>query len=312
MSQSHNYSSVLIVGASGDLGKRLANAFLKHSPNAKTFILVRKGSEHKIEDLKNKGAVPIEGDLNNLSIEELATLLTDIQVVVCSLFGLAGDFTVFDNQLKLLEAARIAKVKKFIPAMFGFNYDLLDIGDSVIVDKKKKILEALRNQNEVDYLIINNGLFYNYALDPNYLFKKEDNLIKYYGDLNTQVHATAPDDIATYTAQVALNPETKNTVLNITGELKTMRELAHLIYIGVSDSDDNHNKNLKFEQLGSANDFKRHLYEKLEQKNITETEEYGNVLVAQFAWVAISGKALPSKFEDISSMNPLSMEEYIR
>ena len=291
-SNSNNYSSVVIAGASGNLGNQIVKAFL-NQPNVRTHILVRNESKHKVEELIKLGAHIIEGDVTTSSVEELAQSFKGIEVIVSALSG--DHSVVYDGQLKLLNAAKLSGVKKFVPSSYGFNFqDYLQLGDSFLIDPKKKLISDLQSQNQVDYLLIHNGLFYSYAFFPGFLFQKENDTIKYYGDLNVKIQLTDTLDIAKYVVEASLNPQLKNKSINVAGDEKTLEELAHLSFPQTQ---------LKFEKLGSAQDLKNLIQKEIQQG--LKPEQIGPIIYQQLQWITISGVAHPPKTDnDLFNVKP--------
>ncbi|EFC40816.1 isoflavone reductase [Naegleria gruberi] len=298
MSDSNNYSSVVIVGASGFLGSQITKAFLSQS-GVKTHILVRKGSETKVEELVKLGAHLIEGDVVGSTVEELAQSLKGIQVIVSAV---SGDHSVFyDGQLKLLNAAKLAGVNKFIPSSFGSNYENFEFGELLLNDPKKKLVVDLKNQTQVDYLLIHTSIFYKFAFYPNFLFEKEGDSYKYYGDLHGKVQLTDTADIAKYVVQAALNPNLKNKSINIAGDELTLKEVADIV-VGPQAT---------LVRAGSAQDLLNQIQEKL--KNGFAPEEFLSIAFSQLKWGIVSGKSLVEKLDNnLFDVKPTSLIEYAK
>ena len=214
----------------------------------------------------------------------------------------SGDQTiVYDGQLKLLNAAKLSGVKKFIPSSFGLNYEQFEFGELLLNDPKKKFVIDLKNQTEVDYLLIHTSLFYSYAFYPNFVFGEDGDSHKYYGDLNSKIQLTDTADIAKYVVQAALNPELKNRTIEIAGDEKTFKELADIV-LGPQAT---------LVHAGSAQDLLNQIQEKL--KNGFAPQEFLPIAFNQFKWGLVSGKALPKKLDnDLFDIKPNLFVEHAK
>jgi len=105
---------VLLVGA-GDIGSKIAKAIL-NNPNAHLRVLAR--NKTKVQDLADKGAEIVEGDLNNYL--SLLNACNGIDVVISAVRG--GPDIIVNGQLLLLVAAKTAGVKRFIPSDYSLDY----------------------------------------------------------------------------------------------------------------------------------------------------------------------------------------------
>ena len=106
-----NDNIIIIAGATGDLGHRIAHYLLQSGAVVKA--LVRKGSNSQtLSDLQKQGAIIIEVDYNNpVALKEACAGGT---CFVSALNGLED--VLVDLQTKLLQAAIEAGVPRFIPS----------------------------------------------------------------------------------------------------------------------------------------------------------------------------------------------------
>jgi len=111
-----NTKTVLLAGATGDLGGLIANAILD-KPGVTLRALVRSGSRDKASALVKRGAEIVEIAVDDPSQSEaLAQAARGAFSVISALQG--GPDIIIDAQVRLLEAARRAEVRRFVPSDF--------------------------------------------------------------------------------------------------------------------------------------------------------------------------------------------------
>jgi uncharacterized protein YbjT (DUF2867 family) len=204
---SAEFKTVLIAGATGFLGEKIANAFL----DKKQFdvrVVVRKANE-KTDKLKAKGANVIEADFNDIESLKKATTGVDAVVSVLSKEGLA-------LQPKLIDAAAATGVKRFIPSEFGSGETLAPRGLSPFIDVKY----AARDQIEklgLSHTYIATNVFLEYTFSPFLGVDLKEHKISTYGP-DTVFSSIHTDDIARLVPEVLLNPKSKNAVVNLAAE----------------------------------------------------------------------------------------------
>jgi len=153
------FKTILIVGASGFVGKSATEVFLKASPKWTVSLLVRpdtlKDPKKKsvVDNYVSLGAHIIEGELEKP--ETYKDKLKGIDVILSTL----GTSAV-QSQIPLALAAKEAGVKLFAPSEFGINLNL--VPDSVtILNSKKEVRKAIESAG-LPYVYIATGPFYEF------------------------------------------------------------------------------------------------------------------------------------------------------
>ena len=161
---------VLLAGATGALGKNLANGLLadKYKNAVKLSVLMRslpadapeaKKAAHAA--LKARGVTVVSGDASQ-GEDALVPLLKDIDVVLSAL----GGPTFAADQLKLVAAAKKAGVKWFVPSEFGLDVAAVGRGSTAPpFDGKLAVRDAIKAAG-LDYTYVLSGAFTEYALSP--------------------------------------------------------------------------------------------------------------------------------------------------
>ncbi|WP_227699207.1 aromatic alcohol reductase [Spirosoma radiotolerans] len=192
--------TILIAGATGDLGGRIINALLERGANVRA--LVRPGTDAaKVAKLEQRGVTIVRADLSD--VPGLTQACTGVSCVVSALQGL-GD-VIIDGQSTLLDAALAAGVPRFIPSDFSSDYTQLPVGYNRNFDLRRSFNQHLDTKAGIAATSILNGAFaelLTYSI-PFLDFKKKQ--IGYWESADWRVDFTTMDNTAAYTAAVALD-----------------------------------------------------------------------------------------------------------
>src|SRR5688572_17427672 len=110
-------NTILVAGATGDLGGRIVKALLAKGTDV--IALVRASSkEEKVQGLASAGATIRK--VENWTVEEIAKASQDVSCVVSVLAGLRE--VVIDAQKILVDGAVAAGVPRFIPSDYSLDF----------------------------------------------------------------------------------------------------------------------------------------------------------------------------------------------
>lgn len=193
---------LLVAGATGNLGGRIVRAL--RAQGATVRALVRPTS-----DPAKTAALTAHGvEVIPVAPHDQAALTQACAGVTCVVSALSGlRDVILDAQTELLEAAVAAGVPRFIPSDFALDFLPLTPGSNRNLDLRREF-HAVLDQAPIAATSIFNGPFMDMLTDeiPMILFKQRR--ILYWGDGDQQMDFTTIDDIAAYTACVALDPHT--------------------------------------------------------------------------------------------------------
>ncbi|CAH8362264.1 unnamed protein product [Eruca vesicaria subsp. sativa] len=214
---------VLVVGATGYLGKRIVRACL--AEGHETYVLQRPEIGLDIEKVqlllsfKKLGARLVEASFSDH--QSLVSAVKLVDVVVSAMSGVHFRSHNIPVQLKLVEAIKEAgNVKRFLPSEFGM--DPPRMGHALppgreTFDQKMEVRHAIETAR-IPYTYVVGACFAAYfagnlsqmgtLLPP----KKKVNI---YGDGNVKVIFADEDDIANYTAKTLNDPRTVNKTVYI-------------------------------------------------------------------------------------------------
>ena len=211
-------SLIVLAGATGDLGFRIAQALLRRGATVRA--LVRPGyAKPERAALQKLGAEIIEVDFT--SVGALTRACAGASCVVSALSGLRD--VIVDAQKCLLDAAVAAGVPRFIPSDFCIDYTKLANGSNRNLDLRREFNQRL-DQAPIQATSVLNGMFTDLLTGqaPVVLFGLKR--ILYYGSADQPLDFTTIANTADYTAAAALDPTTPR-YLRIAGEVATVRGL---------------------------------------------------------------------------------------
>ncbi|XP_074372906.1 eugenol synthase 1-like [Apium graveolens] len=210
-------SKILIIGATGYLGKFLVEAAAKNGHQ--TFALVRESAISDpvkgklIESFKTSGVTVIYGDVHDH--QSLVKAVKQVDVVIP-----AVAFQNILDQSKILEAIEEAgNVKRFIPSEFGNDVDRTDAVEPAKTNfaEKAKVRRAIEAHG-IPYTYIFTGCFAGYFLptlaQPGATAPPREKVI-ILGDGTPKAVFNCEQDIATYTIKTVDDPSTVNKTLYI-------------------------------------------------------------------------------------------------
>lgn len=215
-------TTVLLAGATGDLGERIAKALLARGAGVRA--LVRPGTAADgVARLRSLGATVVEADYGDAAA--LRAACTGAACVVSALSGLRD--VIVDAQTRLLEAAVSAGVPRFIPSDFAIDFTKLPAGSNRNLDLRREFKAGL-DAAPIAATSILNGAFAEMltGVAPFILFQRRR--VLYWHDADQRMDFTAKDDVAAFTAAAALDPSTPR-ILRIAGDSVSARELAALM-----------------------------------------------------------------------------------
>lgn len=209
---------VLIVGATGYIGKHIAQASLV--AGHPTFLLVRPdvaSDVHRVGQLmslKKSGARFLQGSVHDFS--SLVKALKQVDIVISAM---AEDRLL--DQLKLVEAIKEAgNIKRFLPSEFGMDPDRSSHCPSPTGDvfaDKRKVRRAVEAAG-IPYTYVSANCFAGYflaGLAQIQRFLPPTDSVLIYGDGNKKVIWVAEEDVGAYVIKTIEDPRVINTTVYI-------------------------------------------------------------------------------------------------
>jgi nucleoside-diphosphate-sugar epimerase len=217
-----NNSTIVVAGATGNLGGRIARALLERG--ASVTALVRHGAApDRLERLRQLGVTIASVDWSSAS--QVAAACSRASCVVSALQGLRD--VIVGTQTVLLDAAIKAGVPRFIPSDYSIDFTKFPPGGNRNLDLRRDFHKLL-DQAPISATTIFNGAFADMLTGQMPLILFERKRVLYWGDADQRMDFTTMDDTAAFTARAALDPSTPR-FLRIAGDRLSARELTAVV-----------------------------------------------------------------------------------
>lgn len=217
-------SKILIIGATGYIGKYLVEASAKNGHP--TFAMFRESAASDprkaaiLEDFKNLGVTFVYADLSDH--DKLVAAIKQVDVVISAVAGeLAAD------QVNIISAIKEAGgVKRFLPSEFGTDVDRgHGVGPVATYFKMKADIRRAIEAEGIPYTYVASHGFASFFLKNlgDYTSKTPPrDKITITGDGNVKAVFVTEEDIATYTIRGVDDPRTLNKILYLRPPANTL------------------------------------------------------------------------------------------
>ncbi|KAA8645441.1 uncharacterized protein ATNIH1004_006860 [Aspergillus tanneri] len=218
---------VILLGATGTTGGSIINGLLEDG-GFHVSVLVRLSSSSKpaVKSLRDRNVDICIADITTDNFESIVDILTRFDIVI-SAIGADAQLC----QLRLIDAAKVAGVKRFVPC--GFITVAPAGGIMDIRDEKETVYQHLWKAY-VPYTIIDVGFWYQISY-PRLPSGRVDYAIpikmplKLYGNAGLATAITDLRDIGRYVARIIRDPRTLNQKVFAYGELVSQQGAAELL-----------------------------------------------------------------------------------
>ena len=210
--------TIILAGATGDLGGRITQSLLKLGANVKALVR-QETVPGKVDALQKMGVETTPVDFNNpISVAEACS---GASCVVSALSRLRE--VIVETQTILLNSAIEAGVPRFIPSDYSIDFTRLLDGTNRNLDLRREFHQILE-KSSIAITTIFNGAFTDMLIAemPMILFKIKR--ILYWGDADQVMDFTTKDNTAQFTAAAALDSATPR-FLRIAGDQISCRDL---------------------------------------------------------------------------------------
>jgi len=282
--------SILVVGATGNLGKYITLECLK-KPELLVNILVRDPKKDKdlCEQVQQAGGKCIKGDVTKP--ETIKDCTKGIHTVISAVIG---DFeTVVGGQKNLLEDSLKNGVKRFVPSDFSFYIWNLKKGEHFFTTQRLEFRESL-DKSSIKGLHVSNGFFM-----ETYFYLNTDKFM-YWGDIDEKLDLTTQDDVGKYLAAALCDPNRVGE-LNIVGSEVSTREIQETFNKLTG-------KNFPAVSGGSIDDLKKQIEEHRQQGHLFEAVQLGYAVPVYSG----KGKIHDKQNSEFPDVKPTTLEDYIQ
>ncbi|WDF33200.1 NmrA family NAD(P)-binding protein [Arthrobacter agilis] len=217
-------STVLLAGATGDLGRRIVRELLTADPGTFLRVLTRPGSgtAHGMYADEERVAVHEAAYTDHAA---LVAALSGADVVVSALSGARS--VIVDAQRALLAAAVDAGVRRFIPSDYSADYRRITPGSNRNFELRREFAAEL-DASPLRVTSVLNGAFTDMLTGqaPMILFKRRR--VLFWSSPDQRLDFTTKDDVARVVALTALD-DTAPRVVEVAGDSVTARGVAHTL-----------------------------------------------------------------------------------
>lgn len=215
-------STVLVAGATGDLGSRVVRALLDADPGVRVRALTRAATgpaADRLTALSDRVSV-VTADYDDH--DGLVTALAGADVVVSVLSGTRT--VIVDAQTALLRAAVDAGVPRFVPSDYSADYRAITPGTNRNFELRREFAATL-DAAPVRATSVLNGAFTDMLTGQAPMILFDRRRVLYWSSPDQVLDFTTKDDTAWVTARVALDPDAPR-VVEVAGDRVTARSVA--------------------------------------------------------------------------------------
>uniref|UniRef100_A0A803MMX2 NmrA-like domain-containing protein n=1 Tax=Chenopodium quinoa TaxID=63459 RepID=A0A803MMX2_CHEQI len=213
-------SKVLIIGATGCIGKFIVEASVKSGHQ--TFALVREETFSKVdtqEYFKSHNDVEVlVGDIYDH--ESLLRAMKKVDVVISTVGHRSHSNILIQDQRKIIAAIKESRnIKRFLPSEFGMDVDRVSGVEPAqsLIEAKSQIRRVIEEEN-IPYTVVCSYYFARTSIQT--FFQPElkappRDRVYILGDGTTKGIYNMEEDIAMYTIKAMDDPRTLNKILHI-------------------------------------------------------------------------------------------------
>jgi nucleoside-diphosphate-sugar epimerase len=206
---------IVVAGAAGDLGSRIAKALIARGAGVRTTIR-REDPQDKKAKLSALGVDLVTA--NPESAGEMSSACADAKCVVSALNGVRD--VIIERQSVLLGAAVKAGVPRFIPSDYSIDFTKTGPGDNRNLD-----LRRVADRAPIRVTSILNGAFMDMLGHEMPIIQPRIRRILYWHNADQPLDFTTKHDVAAYVAAAAMDEATPR-FLRIAGDSVSAREIA--------------------------------------------------------------------------------------
>jgi nucleoside-diphosphate-sugar epimerase len=272
---------IVVVGAAGKLGRLLVHSLLQH-PSVRVRALVRDPRKPEVASLAGDRVELVAFDAVAASDPSRAAAVSGAYAVVSTLQG--GPEVIIDAQLALLQAAKAAGVRRFIPSNYSYNVFTLAEGVNINSDWRRSFsVRAAREVTDTFEVVdVLQGIFADaYVLGFLGLLDSASGVIRYWGDGRAPIDWTTWEDTARFTAAAAVDERPVPAHLFVSGDRMDVHALA-------SAWEAAHGRPVTLQRLGSLED----LEQETQRRQAAEPHNLYAWLPLMYARGVFGGQAL--------------------
>lgn len=215
-------SFILLAGATGDLGGRIAGALVRRGATVRAPVRTESKPADR-QRLTEIGVTVVPVELSDL--DSVTEACRGASCVVSALSGLRD--VILDRQTVLLDAAVRAEVPRFISSDYSSDYTKTEPGHNRNFDLRREFA-GRADRTPIQMTSIFNGAFMDMLGAEMPIIQPRIRSVLYWGDRDQPLDFTTRDDTAVFTAAAALD-DTTPRVLRVSGDTISARQMARVM-----------------------------------------------------------------------------------
>ncbi|WP_263092307.1 NmrA family NAD(P)-binding protein [Curtobacterium sp. RIT-PI-V] len=212
-------TTVLVAGATGDLGGRIVRQLLQHDTRVR--VLTRPSSTGAQRQFADGDRIDVVSAAYT-DASALVAALAGVDVVVSAVSGTRA--VIVDAQRALLDAAVQAGVPRFIPSDYAADYRSITPGSNRNFELRREFAATL-DAAPIRATSVLNGAFTDMLTGQAPLILFDRQRVLYWSSADQVLDFTTKDDVARVTALVALDANAPR-VVEVAGDRVTARSIA--------------------------------------------------------------------------------------
>ncbi|AEG93777.1 NmrA family NAD(P)-binding protein [Ramlibacter tataouinensis] len=217
--------TVLIVGATGMLGRRIAHHLVR-SPQARVRLLVRDphGKKEVLDPLAAKGAEVVAGDLSDAASLDRAT--RGVDVIVSAVQG--GPEVIVEGQVRLAEIGKRNAVRRILPSDYALDLFKATPGEHTMFDMRAQA-DARIAETGLEQVNVLQGGFMELFMPGKGAIDLEAGTVSFFGDGHRPVEVTSVEDTARMVARAALDRALAAGKFAFAGDRVSFRQAGEIV-----------------------------------------------------------------------------------
>jgi len=214
--------TVLLAGATGDLGTRIVRELLQH--DVRIRVLTRPGSRSSAAHFGDQDRIDIVA-AEYSDHAALARAAAGTDVVVSAINGVRS--VIIDSQRALLEAAITAGMPRFIPSDYSADYRRIDRDSNRNFELRREFAAEV-DATPVHATSILNGMFTDLLTGAAPMILFDRHRVLFWSSADQLLDFTTRDDAARVTALAALD-DTAPRFVEVAGSQLSARDVAEIM-----------------------------------------------------------------------------------
>lgn len=219
--------TILIAGATGMLGSRIAANVLKNGDSRVRLLVRDTDTPERSEALQSmllQGAELVQGDLADAASLDRAT--QGVDVIISAVQG--DPDVIIDGQVALAEIGKRNGVRRILPSDYALDLFKATPGEHMMFDLRAKA-DARIAEIGLEQLNVLQGGFMNMFMPGNGAIDLDAGTVSFFGDGNLKVEVSSVEDTAQMVARIALDRNVPAGKFAFAGDHVSFREAGAIV-----------------------------------------------------------------------------------